>query len=335
MSFEDDGTRRTIEELATLHSVEPGLHEIYTEGRTDAGVINWFMRHHEIDSATVYAISDRVLLNFDVHQYGVRFGEQGKVVAAASRLAELGASGGFTCIADADYWHTLEDKPSAARFALLTDYADLNMYCFNEKVIQKFLLVCLRASSDLSAHSILSSIAPLVRAIFILRWLLRQEVESLTLVKRLERRVTVAGKSLILDLEKLVRDSIDSCPDPAARTIDKDRVCAQHVHLSEALAASDPRKSMNGHDFVYFLCLFLQKFHPEVFGEDRKNFKDVSTAELALLGCIDIESLAREGLFRQLLQRLGRSTDEQEVIPNQRESVESLSAEHVRNSLPK
>ncbi|ADU08396.1 hypothetical protein ML5_2878 [Micromonospora sp. L5] len=302
-SFEN-GTRRTIDELVTLHQVEPDLHEVYTEGRSDAGVIEWFIQRSQAQ-AVVYAVSDRVEVDFDVCQYGVDFGEKGKVVGVAQRLSELGVNDGFTCIVDADYWHVLEEGPVNSGNLLVTDHTDLNIYCFDEKVVQKFLLVCLRAPAQLKARSLLSAITPLLRALFVLRWLLRRELPGTQLVQRIERRIRTARDStLSLDAAKLLNDSLGASPDPSARTIDKQRVLTEYAALLGTLTSEDPRKCINGHDFVRFLCFYLGEFHAELFRGDRKGLKDAATAKLALLGCLDVHDLAEASLFKALLTRL-------------------------------
>ncbi|MGW5667750.1 hypothetical protein [Micromonospora sp. NPDC003776] len=322
MIHDSDGTRRTIDELITLHEVEAGLHEIYVEGRTDAGLIEWFLRRQQT-AAAVFAVSDRVEVDFDVCQYGVEFGEKGKVVAVARRLSEKGADKTFTCIADADYWHSLESPPAAAESVLLTDYTDVNMYCFNEHVIGKFLLVCLRAPHELKPRMVLSTITPLLQALFVLRWLMRRELPDLKLVSRVDRRIALSGGTVALNVAKLLEDSISASNDPQARQISKEAVLAAHQRIVERIA-DDPRKWVNGHDFVRFLCFYLEKFHSELLKDDRKDMRNPVTAKLTLLGCLDAHDLAAEGLFRRLLLRLAGTEEPHDYRPRPRTSVEAL-----------
>jgi hypothetical protein len=48
--------RRTLEELVTRYQLEPGLRDIYVEGKTDKILLEWFLEQRGVKSFAVYEI---------------------------------------------------------------------------------------------------------------------------------------------------------------------------------------------------------------------------------------------------------------------------------------
>ena len=307
---EESGTRYTIDELLTLHTVAPDEHEILTEGRRDASLLQWFFDTTE-SSIAVFAVSDRINIDFDVViPTGLDFGEKAKVVATAKIVNEDAlARDTITCVVDADYWHSVEDYDHAGIPCLLaTDYTSMEMYCFNEYILDKFLRLVLRAPKEIRASNVLTSISSALVELYLLRWCLKMAPGSPTLPAKFLRSCSITGGVVRLNSSKLIVDALNSCSSPDVRRDSGDAIELSLQHKVDSLNEIDRRKVIGGHDFSQMLCFFLKTMHPEVLREDRRGFIDPSTTELTLIGCLTRELLAIEPLFKALVARVTVST---------------------------
>jgi hypothetical protein len=300
------GTKRTVEELITLHELEPELSEVITEGRCDAAVVLWFLRRSG-SNAAVYAVSDRLDIPAGVlRKLGQMVGNKGRVVAAAllvSQLSELAASK-ISFIYDIDE-DAIEDHPNMQIDLvdlLPTDYRSIELYAFNASTIDKLLKVALRAPEDIKAIEVLSALEePLIEVAY-LRFTLSRLERPVSLIETIERRCAVDGLALRVDIRALLVDSLGSAGGARALGVNADTLMEQ---LSAAVAAStlDPRLVIRGHDFTRICCYFLKQRYPNIFKDDRAPYKNSGVFENLLLTCLEHQELSEYQMFRRLLDR--------------------------------
>ncbi|MFD0532459.1 DUF4435 domain-containing protein [Actinomadura luteofluorescens] len=211
---------------------------------------------------------------------------------------------GMSFVIDADYDLIFERTVPNLQHLLITDYASIELYCCNEKVIAKYLRVVLRAPKEIDAGPILAAISGGLIDLFVLRWVLHNAPGSPPIV--LKRRIGVENDKLTVDAERILRESLLAHSSKPSRKADPDALVQKFQELRESVTEV-MAYAVNGHDFIEYLCLYLKKCHAQLFREDRKGFKDPDTARNSLLGCLDVGDLARENLFAQLLKRVRKS----------------------------
>lgn len=302
----NSGTRREIEELVTLHELEPGLPEILVEGRSDAFIVEMVLEELGLEAA-VFAIGDRVELPNDaVVAQGFDAGERGRVIATATIVAEKYDGDDVTFIADADFEY-LDPLVDPLSNLLFTDYSSMDLYGFNSKVLGKFLKVGLRAPDDVDSEKILSAITKGLQSMFLCRWKLKKCSPSPGLVDKVLTRCKIKDNAIVVDVGKLLRDSVNSCAEPGARNINSAQLHEEVETLLSKLQG-DRRQYIHGHDYAKVLVYYLAKSFSELFKEDRTPFKQVTATEISLRLCLEPKDLIGEKMFSALKERVLVST---------------------------
>ena len=301
-----DATKRTLAELITLHELEPDLKEIITEGRSDASVVRWFLRRSGIDAA-VYGISDRLdIPPTEVRRRGQLVGNKGRVIASALGIQEDSgvAASGVTFIYDADDDFLTGATTPRADCLLRTDYTSMEMYAFANNVLDKMLKVTLRDNGDLDAEEVLTSIsAPLVALAFC-RLVLSEIDPPVGLIGAIERRCRFVGGRMTIDVNALILDSVNSAGGATSLGVSIAGLLSEQQIRMDACTL-DIRLIIRGHDFTQICCHFLRTVYPSLFREDRAPHRQPGTFEGALMTCLEWSDLASQGLFKELLGRVG------------------------------
>ncbi|MBO1067620.1 MULTISPECIES: DUF4435 domain-containing protein [Nostocales] len=326
--------RRTLDELVARYELEPDLRDIYVEGKTDKLFLEWFLRNRGIEDIAVYEIetvdisADKLfepqlkdnkwfLINRSIEDIAVY--EIETVDISAERLFELQLKDNnrsrvitlalylqdkfpettphVICIADKDFdW--LFDITYQCDLLFFTDYSCLEMYLFNETVLNKVLLLSLRIS-ELTAIDILNQLSKVLEDLF----LIRAAKESLNInIAMLDNNFgkccywNKAKTEFQFDIEKYIDKYLDKC----AMRLEKSIFVAKIEELRiKAKELEDTRYKIHGHDFTELLYLYIKDFL-------RRELKSYNAEILAgtLLGSIDAEELSKETMFQSLLIRL-------------------------------
>ncbi|GAA1013479.1 hypothetical protein Aple_054490 [Acrocarpospora pleiomorpha] len=296
-------TLRQIAELVTLYELEPSLREIYTEGRTDSAIIREALLEAGLN-IPVYAVSDRVEVPPDLmEELDLSWGNRNIVIALAHALSEIPQiAERIACIIDDDFDTAFEEKIVEYPCLLRTDYASIEAYCFNEAVLGKFLRVTLRAPIDIDAQSVLDALADPLETLFRVRYILYNCPEATPLIGKLEKRCTIYGGDITVDHFKLIRDSL-SANTRVSNQPDTQRAAFMAYGELRKDETLDRRHLISDHDFPAMLSIYISAFCPQLFRDDRKDFKNPRTAMAALYGCLDLSKLLHEPLFSRLIQR--------------------------------
>ncbi|WP_375504190.1 hypothetical protein [uncultured Nostoc sp.] len=295
----ENETRRTLEELVSRYKFEPELCDIYVEGKTDKLLIEWFLKEKQLQDFAVYEIDTVEIPAQLLFELGLKDNIRSRVIALALHIHDklLETPLHITCIADKDFdW--LFGKEYQCDLLLFTDYSCLEMYLFNEAVLDKSLRLGLRLSQP-KASEILNQVSRVLEDLF----LVRATNEALELNMRwLEKfgdccKFNRNNNQVQFDLKSFITKYLNSNGNRSqeSRFITK----LEELRAKELI---EIRYKIHGHDFTELLCWYIRPYL-------RKEIRNSYNSEILagnLLACIDAEKLAQEGLFQRLLARIGR-----------------------------
>jgi|GEM_PF-944723 hypothetical protein len=298
-------TLRPVDELITLHEVECDQREIIAEGRTDASVIEWFLKVHELE-VPVYARKDRISVpDSYVTKLGLPLGERGYLIAASTLVDQSPrASEAITFVIDGDYDYTINPPIPSGKSLLVTDYSCLESYCLDRSVIGKFLTAMLRAPSDVAPGSVIDGIVDALADLFAVRWVLQNLQDPRKIISKIVKRCSINGATIALDKVALLRDTIQASDDIELKSLTAAELADRLIELKSILKDFEPRYCLNGHDLPEMLSYFIEKRYPQILGDDRKLFKHPDTVHIALLGCLEAAFLGKTPLFSEIIRRV-------------------------------
>lgn len=306
-----DGTKRTLAELITLHELEPELEEVLTEGRVDASLIRWFLRRRGSDAA-VYCVLDRLdIPPTEIRKRGQNVGSnKGRVISAALNISESSepTAQTVTFVYDIDD-DVLVGRPTYDEIACLlhTDYRSIELYGFAENPLDKMIKIVLRADESLKAGEILTAITDSLVSLAFARLTLSRVKPPLSLVTSIERRCRVRGDAVIVDIDALISDSLNSAGGPRALGVSSNTLI-DNCKREKSASSVDVRLIIRGHDFTRICCYYLKTQYPSLFRDDRAPYRIPETFEPALMNSIELSDLLETALFQRLLQRHGNSS---------------------------
>lgn len=285
---EPEPERREIDELITLHEVEPTLKEVVVEGSTDKELIEWFLGEHELADITVLAVEDIEVPAAEVLKRGLEDNNRGRVITLADLLEpSLKGTTKVTLIADKDFDRILGIQRSNG-LLLLTDYTSMELYAFNVRSINKLLHFVIRGFPK-DAPTVLQEIKSSLQCLFLVR-LAHQELKyGLDEVSFKKSCQLQKGLGVVLSTNKYLQSLTRS---------NKALQLALEGKMNEFEAAlsGDPRDSIHGHDFVNLLAWYVR---------EHKNYKDVTddAIERSIPGIVELADFDKEGMFQELLSR--------------------------------
>jgi hypothetical protein len=283
--------RRTIEELATRYELEPALRDVYVEGGFDVAVVCEALLQAGCHNAAVYEISTVNVPTENLSKYSLPDGNKGRVIALCLELdSHVAHPHQVTGLVDRDY-DTVVGRGYANRLLLFTDYACMEMYFFDESVLERFCRLFIRKDGGLAAQ-LLGELIPILQDLFFIRS--TNEVLSLGLTwLDADKQCAVRNGVLVLDRQEFVQ-----------KYLNKNSKLSELSRFSTALesvrekASGDARHQINGHDFVRLLA---KRLHPIV---RNKNIATADVIERVLPGYADYNRLKESPMFAVLIQRV-------------------------------
>jgi glycerol-3-phosphate responsive antiterminator len=288
-----DNERRTLEELVTRYQLEPELRDIYVEGKTDKILLEWFLKQKGVENFAVYEIDTVEISTQKLFEYGLNDSNRSRAIALALEIQNQAELPHFTCIADKDFdW--LFGKNYTCNSLLFSDYTSLEMYLFNEFILDKFFRLSLRLTK-LEAKTVLNKLSQILEEVFLIR---------------------ATNEALLLNMEWL--QDFGGCCQIHKNEIRFDsgifiqKYLNKNSKMSEKLLfitkleelrtkkLKDRRYQIHGHDFIELLCLYIRPYL-------RKEIKNSYNSEIlagGLLGCVDADYLMQETLFQKLFERM-------------------------------
>lgn len=281
--------RRTVQELLTLHELNPELSDVFTEGPSDRGLIRWFLDDLALGAVAVYDISVIDLPADAVAALGQRNNNRGRVITLALSCATLRESQ-IVCIIDRDFDRLLGRAVPESPLLLTTDYSCTEMYAYNTKALNKFIRIH-KNNFQKPADTVLAELRPLLHALFGLRAAneaLAWKLQAVDWTK--SAKATNAGVAFDLD------DHIGRYLLRNGRMRELDRFRQAYDELSGRML-DDQRHYINGEDFWTAIEWYL-KNHSGGFHLKGTDVRD------ALFAVVEHEALCAESLFAELKRRL-------------------------------
>ena len=249
--------RRTLDELVTRYELEPDLCDIYVEGKTDKLLIEWFLDHKEHQGFAVYEIDTVEIPAQLLFELGLKDNIQSRVIALAlhiqDKLSETPLH--VTCIADKDFdW--LFGKEYQCDLLLFTDYSCLEMYLFNEVVLDKYLRLGLRLSQP-EAGEILNQVSKALEDLFLIRATNEALELNMTWLKnfgdccKLNKNKNQVQFELKTFITKYLNSNGNSSQESRFITKLEELRAKQLIEI---------RYKIHGHDFTELLCWYIRPY---------------------------------------------------------------------------
>ncbi|WP_373526159.1 hypothetical protein [Nostoc sp.] len=291
--------RRTLDELVTRYELEPELCDIYVEGKTDKLLIEWFLDQKEHQGFAVYEIDTVEIPAQLLFELGLKDNIRSRVIALALYIQDKLSENTLylICIADKDF-DRLFGKEYQCDLLLFTDYSCLEMYIFNKVVLDKYLRLGLRLSQP-EAGEILNQVSKVLEDLFLIRATNEALELNMTWLKKFGDccKLNKNNNQIQFDLKTFITKYLNSNGNRSqeSRFITK----LEELRAKELI---EIRYKIHGHDFTELLCWYIRPY----LREEIRNSYNSEILAGSLLGCIDAEKLAQEGLFQNLLARIGR-----------------------------
>jgi len=286
--------KRTIEELVALYECEPEIRDIFVEGAADRAVVDWYLRRRMDRRVTVLEINDIDIPAAVVCARLFDDGNRGRALTLAYELDERlspAAMGRVTIVFDSD-WDALLGITHVPSVLVPTDYSCLEMYLFNETVLDKFLCVVVLGASC-STRKLMAELGRVLQRLFVIRitnHVLKWGMKWVTC----ERTCTKNDGAISFDEAEFVKRYLAKNGRLAARAIFE-----AEMHRIQRCMGDDARHQINGHDFVEMLTWYLRS----LVG-DKRSLKECHTVGRALFACLELEQLDAQPMFQRLLQRV-------------------------------
>lgn len=286
--------RHKFEELVARYELEPDLRDIYVEGTTDKDLIECFLKQKGQQDFAVYVIDTVDIPPERLNELELNNNNRDRVIALAldmqHQLSEIPSH--LTCIADKDFdW--LFQKSYECDILLFTDYSSLEMYLFNEKVLEKFMTLGL-GLSNLPVKKILNDLSKVLEELF----LIRATNEALGLKMTwldLGKCCSIRGTAIEFQTESFITKYLNKNSQYSSQ-----QIFIAKLQELKTNTITEQRCKIRGHDFIDVLCWYIKN----KLAKNRKIFHDPKNVAVNLLLCVESEELAKEHLFQRLLERL-------------------------------
>lgn len=336
-------TKQTLEELVAIYRPKSNsdLCRVYVEGNTDKHLITWFLKQHGYLAGKHFDIfegSDINLSGEELKQRDLLDNNRSRVIAVALEIQKQFKvmPKYLSCLVDKDSdWLFGKEYPPCEGL-LFSDYCDLEMYLFNEAVIDKFLHLVL-STSAIPATRVLDNLSPVLEELFLIRATSHQALQwGMKWLDKpfdwFDKRFKDKKDNIIQfkkgDKEDFVADFIKRYLDKNNKWSDKSRFDAKLAELRlSSSSLLDRRHKIRGHDFTNMLHWYIKRplkidtgdimqaesvDTGDVMEEESKampktiegSLSGCKAIEGSLLGCVELKQLKQEKLFKQLLARM-------------------------------
>jgi len=281
---------KTLDEIITLHVLEPSLKSVYTEGVKDKKIVELFIGKKGDSSIEVYSVDALCIPKDMVTKYKLSpHSNKNRLITFSKELEgnKECRKVKIFCVVDKDYDKYL-GKDYANSFLKYTDYTSMEMYCFNEKTVNKFISLILQAL-PVSAKEILENLTEILTQIFAIRltnemlgwgmeWL---DVNSGKYLRKNGTKV-IFNKAVFIDSYLLKNSKMGYKED-----------FLNKLEQVNGMVEGDSRDNIKGGDFPYLLRHVVRRIKTMVFAGD-------ITIQRVLFACLEKSDLENEGLFRSI-----------------------------------
>ena len=279
-----------LNEIRVQYQLEPSLKDVYVEGATEVSVLRWFFDRKDKKDVHVYPIDIVEIPSEAYERTSLSAGSNhNKVIVLAEELSRYFDKKKIKvkCIADADY--DIHLNRCRSNYVLeYTDYTSIEMYFFNKPFLSKFINLVLHGFS-ISPSNLMRDFKKVLQRIFLIR-LANESLEWSMKWIDFKEYISWSGGRIKFNEERFLRNYLIRNGKIMYANEFKDVMRDFEDQLHQ-----DPRHNIRGHDFTYLFFLVVKRYKGH-----RAGFKDLQTFEGALCGCIELDFLECEELFKRL-----------------------------------
>jgi hypothetical protein len=305
-----DKPQKQIQELISRYRLEPEIRDVFVEGRSDAVVIERFLRVHNFRDVAVYQISTVEIPARALLESGQPDGMRGRVVFLAFELAKILPvdSKAVTCIADRDY-DTVLNREYKTPFLLFMDYSCMEMYAFHTDVLDN-VVASIAPALGKNSETILAQLEPILRRLYLIR------ATNIALGLGL-RWLDSFADSCTLKNDLIEFDEGDFITRYLSKNSQLKAKATFIRELAEIASRTngDRRLFIRGHDFFSVLAWYLRQFASKT-----SPFFQSEVLGQFLLAMVDHSSLVNYKFFQLLASRIAPLRQEADSSPDHKES---------------
>ncbi|MVO07766.1 DUF4435 domain-containing protein [Flavobacterium sp. TP390] len=158
--------KRKLSEHIALLELEPTSKNLFIEGPEDGNIFELFLDFHSINDVQIYPID---IIDFSELDENI-FSNREKVLLLSRKIYEKfdNSLNNIACVIDKDF-DVLNENFNVNPYLYYTDYANLEMYLFNNKSLNKILKIGLK-NFPLSSEEVIKTLTPILVDNFCLRY---------------------------------------------------------------------------------------------------------------------------------------------------------------------
>lgn len=285
------GDKYSIGAVATLYELEPDLVDIVVEGTSDANLISWYLKSHNIDGE-VYPVDARYEVPEQyVRSLGLSPNSRNRAIALAVFLIEEHGFTGtnLTAFVDADYADTLGPIPVSNQNVVMTDFPSIECYALQDAPLEKFLRIAASMPKVHTSKSVRAAVMPALREIYAVRAMLAQH--DVAIHGRYVNECKFEPANRGYDCSTAVRKSLGPSMGQLGIT---QQECMNEVH-AHVQWFIDRELYCRGHDIANVLFKYLNL---------KSKFGTTDATERALVASLEASDLDSHHAFRRLRTRV-------------------------------
>ena len=247
----------TIDEIIALYELEPELCDIYVEGITDQLVIKRFIDKYDIYDVNVKLIED-IDFNSICEKYpNIKRNNKEKLITLSKEISkndELEKINKLTIIIDKDF-DEINQTMISNKYVKYTDYNSLELYLYNESVIDNFYSCVLRRF-PFNGNKTITVLSPLLQDCFIISAVFHEENIGKSDRVDYSNSIKIDKKNCRIDF------SLDEHLKKDLNKLSKSRDLISYLEKIEEKKQKlhcNIKNNIRGHDFFEILFLFIDK----------------------------------------------------------------------------
>ncbi|QXP65767.1 DUF4435 domain-containing protein [Polaribacter sp. AHE13PA] len=243
--------KRKVSEHIALLELEPNSKNLFIEGPEDANIFDLYLDSIDSYDVQIYPIDviDFTELNEDL------ISNREKVLFLSKKIHEKfdDKLDFVTCIIDKDF-ESLKDKPDSNPYLFYTDFANLEMYLYNNTSINKILKIGLK-NFPISSSQIIKILTPILVENYCLRYA-RESINNSYKLIQAEKIFKYSTGKIIYNSDELLNKFLNKNNCINLKTKFENEISfvkAKYKELDES------RLFIHGKDFLEFFFLLIKK----------------------------------------------------------------------------
>ncbi len=287
-------TTRLLEEVKALYELEPSLKDIYVEGSMDREMIKWFFERIggkvHVYNIDILKVPNSLFANANMS----RNSNHNKVIVLSEELSRhfKRKKVRVKCICDMDYDRYL-NKLRGNNILEYTDYTAMEMYFFSISYIDKFVNLVLNRL-PVATSLLMENMKEILQRFFLIR-LTNEHLKWNMQLLDFRRYLSWNEGVVVFEEDRYIKN----CLTNNSRMRERETFISVMGDYWKKFD-SDVRHNIRGHDFTWLFFWIVKKFKKHSAG-----YRDAKVFERGLCGCLELDFIKDEGLFKKLARFFG------------------------------